>query len=153
MTSQRAEYALRAVVCLAERPEVAMTTAALAELTRVPGGYLSKVLQRLAQAGLVQGRRGQGGGFRLAVPAESLTVLQVINAVDPVPRVRACPLDCQGLRRRLCVLHEQLDRGLAAAEGVYGSLTVAELVTRSAQSPVLCRLAAEHAEPDDGGVG
>ncbi|MEK7732321.1 MAG: Rrf2 family transcriptional regulator, partial [Planctomycetota bacterium] len=53
MISQSAEYALRAVLWLAGHPEATLSTAEIARRTMVPGGYLSKVLQALARAGLV----------------------------------------------------------------------------------------------------
>lgn len=52
MTSQTAEYALRAVVWLASQPERALNTRQISAATQVPAGYLSKVLQALARAGL-----------------------------------------------------------------------------------------------------
>ncbi len=85
--SQTAEYALRAVVCLGGSTGEPMTSAAIAKLTRVPHGYLSKVLQGLSRAGLVDSQRGVGGGFVLVRSLDELTVLDVINAVDPLKRI------------------------------------------------------------------
>jgi acyl-CoA dehydrogenase len=66
LLSQTVEYALRAAVCLAGRDE-GQTTPEIAETTKVPPSYLSKVLQGLARAGIVEGKRGVGGGFKLAM--------------------------------------------------------------------------------------
>ena len=63
--SQTAEYALRAIVYLAKMPDEAHITREIAEATRVPSGYLAKVMQTLVKADLVQSRRGLGGGFTL----------------------------------------------------------------------------------------
>ncbi|NUQ01687.1 MAG: Rrf2 family transcriptional regulator, partial [Armatimonadetes bacterium] len=93
MISQTAEYALRAIVCLAAQPEGRLTTPQIAGATRVPAGYLSKVLQLLGRAGLVRSQRGLGGGFVLARPAELISVLDVVNAVDPIQRITGCPLE------------------------------------------------------------
>ena len=92
LISQTSEYALRAVVCLGGSIGQPMTTAAIAKLTRVPQDYLSKVLQGLSKAGLVDSQRGVGGGFVLARSLDDLTVLDVINAVDPLKRITRCPL-------------------------------------------------------------
>ena len=51
MFSQTAEYALRAVACLARESGGAMTTRQIADAVRVPAGYLSKILQALARGG------------------------------------------------------------------------------------------------------
>ena len=62
MFSQTVEYALRAVVHLATKTPEAQTTDQIAQATRVPRAYLSKVLQGLARGGIVQSTRGLGGG-------------------------------------------------------------------------------------------
>ena len=69
MISQTAEYALRAVVCLARSaPERRWTVRDIHEQTDVPEGYLSKVMQLLARAKIVRSQRGRTGGFRLERP-------------------------------------------------------------------------------------
>ncbi|MGE5608271.1 MAG: RrF2 family transcriptional regulator, partial [Bacillota bacterium] len=82
MISQTAEYALRAAVCLASNPESPMTTQQIAAMAKVPAGYLSKVLQAMGRAGLVDSTRGLGGGFVLTRDPKELTIFQVIEAVD-----------------------------------------------------------------------
>ena len=67
MFSQTVEYALRAVVCLAGKAPSSQTTEQIAEQTRVPQAYLSKVLQNLRQGGIVVSQRGIGGGIKLGV--------------------------------------------------------------------------------------
>ena len=57
MISQTAEYALRAVVCLATTPGTPMTTQEIAKITKVPQGYLAKVLQALSRGEIVQSQR------------------------------------------------------------------------------------------------
>jgi Rrf2 family nitric oxide-sensitive transcriptional repressor len=63
---QAADYALRAIVDLAGRPEGARTIAPIAEATCAPAGYLAKVMQNLGRARLVKSQRGHRGGFSLA---------------------------------------------------------------------------------------
>jgi Rrf2 family nitric oxide-sensitive transcriptional repressor len=62
LISQTAEYALRSVVALGRHAEGPLTTQQISEETRIPAGYLSKVLQGLSRAGLVNARRGLHGG-------------------------------------------------------------------------------------------
>ncbi|MBI2297558.1 MAG: Rrf2 family transcriptional regulator [Armatimonadetes bacterium] len=131
MISQTGEYALRAVVCLASEPAGRLTTAQMADRTQVPGGYLSKVLQELVRAGVIESRRGKGGGFRLPRPAGEITILQVLNAVDPIQRIRTCPLGLPAHRDRLCALHSRLDGAMAAVEADFAAATVAELVDQA----------------------
>src|SRR5687768_13132529 len=116
MISQTAEYALRAVAALAAHPDESMVTQRLSELTKVPAGYLSKVLQALGRAGLVRSHRGLGGGFALTRPPDQVTIYDVVQAVDPVQRIRTCPLGIAGHGVRLCPLHRRLDDAMKAVE-------------------------------------
>lgn len=77
------EWALHCCTVLAGfGPEQRISTKALAEFHGVPKEYLSKALQSLAQAGLVEGRLGPQGGYCLAKPADKITVLDVIEAIE-----------------------------------------------------------------------
>ncbi len=109
MISQTSEYALRAIVCLAHAPDAAMTAREIATLGKVPPGYMAKVLLSLARAGVVRSRRGLNGGFVLARPATEMTVLDVVNAVDPIRRIHTCPLGRPEHGEHLCALHQRLD--------------------------------------------
>ena len=127
MISQTAEYALRAVVFLASQGGEARTVQQIAEATRVPAGYLAKVMQGLSRADLVHSQRGLHGGFSLTRPADELTVLDVVQAVDPVKRIRSCPLGIKG-HVNLCPLHRRLDQAIALVEDALRDSTVAELL-------------------------
>lgn len=127
MISQTAEYALRAIVYLADQGDAPQTTQQIAEVTRVPAGYLAKVMQSLGRAGLVRAQRGLHGGFTLAVPAKKLTVLDVVQAVDPLRRIEHCPLGIDS-HQSLCPLHRRLDNAVAMVEKALGSSTIAELL-------------------------
>ena len=127
MFSQTTEYALRAVVYLASQGGAAQTTQQIAEATRVPAGYLSKVMQGLSRAGLVHSQRGLHGGFTLSRPADALTVLDVVRAVDPLRRIRSCPLGIKG-HVNLCPLHRRLDQAVALVEDALQRSTIAELL-------------------------
>ncbi len=109
MISQTAEYALRAVVYLASQGGEARSVQQIAATTRVPTGYLAKVMQSLSRAGLVQSWRGAAGGFSLSHAPEKVSVLDVINVVEPIRRFPECPLGLPGHAGRLCPLHQQLD--------------------------------------------
>lgn len=137
MLSQTAEYALRAVVCLASRPGKPMVTPEIAKATKVPAGYLAKVLQMLARAGVVRSRRGLHGGFLLNKTPARLTTLEVINAVDPVKRIESCPLGIERHGTRLCPLHKRLDQVMAEAEAALASFTLQDLISEAADSAPL----------------
>ena len=132
MISQTAEYALRAVAHLAAA-SASQTVEQIAAGTRVPAGYLAKVLQSLARAGLLSSQRGIGGGFRLARPATETTVYDVIQAVDPLPRIRHCPLGLASHGENLCPLHRGLDDAMALIERQFRATTIAQLLESPAR--------------------
>lgn len=134
MISQTAEYALRAVVYLAMNPGNAFTTQQIAHTTKVPSAYLSKVLKSLVRAGVVQSQRGLGGGFVLTKPPEQITILEVLNAVDPIQRIRTCPLGLNAHGNVLCALHKRLDDATAIIEQTFADTTIAEILARPTAS-------------------
>ena len=138
MFSQTVEYALRAVVHLAAEAPRARTTEQIAEVTRVPRAYLSKVLQGLSRAGVVHSQRGVGGGITLSKRADELTILEVVNAVEPIQRIRTCPLGLEAHGTHLCPLHKRVDNALAMVEGAFQGTTVAEVLAEPSQSIPLC---------------
>jgi len=138
MISQTVEYALRAVVHLAAQSPRSCTTQQLAKVTQVPAAYLSKVLQNLTKARIVKSQRGIGGGVSLASTPESLTILDVVNAVDPIQRIQACPLDLKSHSATLCPLHRRLDNAMAEVENAFRSTTLAEVLGEPGEPMPLC---------------
>lgn len=138
MFSQTVEYALRAVVHLAYEAPAARTTAQIAEATRVPRDYLAKILQGLAKKGIVCTQRGVGGGVSLAKEPADLTILDVVNAVEPIERITTCPLGLKAHGVRLCPLHRRVDDALALVESAFGKTTLAEVLSEPSESVPLC---------------
>jgi Rrf2 family protein len=151
MLSQTVEYALRAVVHLADVAPEAATTDQIARVTRVPKAYLSKVLQSLVRGGIVRSQRGLGGGMTLVEPPSRLTILDVVNAVEPIGRIRTCPLGLPSHGTTLCPLHRRLDDALAEVERAFGSTTLAELLAEPSPSVPLCEFPADAARKPPAG--
>ncbi len=139
MISPTAEYALRAVVAIAQGSGEAVVTPKLVEMTKVPPGYLPKVLQILRRAGLLRSKRGFGGGFTLAKAPEQITLLDVVNVVDPIKRIERCPLNIGLHTVTLCPLHKRLDEAAAMVERSFASTTIAELLTGDDGQTPLCK--------------
>lgn len=144
MISQTAEYALRAVVWLAEHTGSAQTTEQIAQEMRIPAGYLSKVLQMLGRANLVISQRGIRGGFVLSKAPSEITVLHVLNAVDPIQRIKECPLG-RAHGKNLCALHDRLDAALALIEDSFRSCTLEDLCKETEKGSPVCK-----EDPDKG---
>lgn len=138
MYSQTAEYALRAMSCLALRPTELVPTTTLSVQTRVPSNYLAKVLQLLAAENLITGRRGVGGGYKLARGPEQITLLQVINSVSPVHRIDSCPMGLPNHGPFLCPLHRKADQAAAAVIEIFEGVTLADLISDPLSSKPLC---------------
>jgi Rrf2 family protein len=127
MISKTTEYALRAMVCLA-RSQGRLNVGQIAELTQVPSRYLAKVMQGLVRSGLIESTRGRTGGFAMARSASKTTVLEVVNAVDPIERIHECPLDLAEHEDCLCGLHQRLDDAIAKVESAFASSTLEDLL-------------------------
>lgn len=143
MLSQTTEYALRAIVFLADQQGAARTTAQIAEATQIPVGYLAKVMQMLGRARLVNAQRGLKGGFTLSQTPEELCVLDVVNAVDPIKRFHTCPLKIPTHGPELCPLHRRLDDAARMVEEAFAQTSVSELLDVTPSHKPLCRIPTE----------
>jgi Rrf2 family nitric oxide-sensitive transcriptional repressor len=138
MISATAEYALRAAVFLASKPESAHTVTEVAAATKVPTGYLAKILQGLAKAGLATSQRGVRGGFQLARPASEISVLEVLAAANsPVQRIERCPLGLEG-HTSLCPVHKLVDESIAKVEAAFGNASLESLLGTGEAIQPLC---------------
>ncbi len=140
MISRTVEYALRAVVHLADHAPQPRTTEQVAAATLVPKPYLSKVIQALSRGGVVHSQRGVGGGVTLIKSPDKLTILEVVNAVEPIQRIRVCPLGLVSHGVRLCPLHRRLDNALAGFEQAFAQTTLAEVLAEPSESTPLCEV-------------
>jgi Rrf2 family transcriptional regulator, nitric oxide-sensitive transcriptional repressor len=138
MISQTAEYALRVVVFLAAAEGKAVITRDIAAGTQIPVDYLAKVLQQLGRAGIVGSQRGLHGGFVLARDAGALTVYDVVQIVDPIRRITACPLNLRSHRAGLCPLHRRLDEALELVERAFRDSSIVEMLKDRASNTPLC---------------
>lgn len=89
--STKAEYGIRLMVALARREgERPVALASLADSETLPVSYLEHLVAKLRDAGLVASQRGARGGYRLAVPAAEIRMLEVVEALEgPI-----APMDC-----------------------------------------------------------
>jgi Rrf2 family protein len=130
--SSKCYYALRAIYALAGHtgPEP-MKIAEIAERQRIPIRFLEVILNQLKGGGFVQSRRGAEGGYRLARPADQLTVGEVMRYIDgPI-----APVDCVSQTRpKVCEVPGGCDfypfwgRVRQAISGVVDHTTFADLV-------------------------
>jgi Rrf2 family transcriptional regulator, nitric oxide-sensitive transcriptional repressor len=139
MLSKTAEYALRIAVCLAQSPDKLAAADELAEVTKIPRRYLHKVVQDLAREGLVRSQPGPGGGYSIAKSPKQITILDVVNAVAPLERIRHCPLGLTS-HTRLCPLHRELDKVYAETEKAFARVTLDHLLRSTSAIVPLCEV-------------
>lgn len=130
MFSMTTEYALRAAVFLSERHGDVQTASRVAEATQTPVRYASRVLQMLVEGGLATSQRGPTGGFALAREPSEITLLDVVQCIEPIQRIRECPLDLPEHEQELCPLHKAMDVVAADAEATLGRLTLADVMAQ-----------------------
>lgn len=89
--SRSAEYAIRSIAHLAALPpgEYALAKTIAAD-TAIPSHFLAKILQDLARDGFLKSSKGPGGGFRLGQPAEEISMLRIVDAIDGAGRFDRC---------------------------------------------------------------
>jgi len=124
--SQRLDYTLRMLVALGRLPEGTTTASGeLALAIGLPRRFGEQQMTALAKTGLVDSRRGTGGGIALAQPPAEITVLDV---------VRAAQGDALDVPRSAGLATAEFWAGVASAlEGYLGSTTLADLVRRQAE--------------------
>jgi len=126
--SKLADYGVIIATHLASHPGRQMTAAVLAHETSLPRATVAKVLKALAHAGVVAGARGAAGGYRLARPAGSISVTEVVAAIDGMMGVTQCTVhgpDCK--RAHFCTTRPHWKRINEAISTALGAVTLADM--------------------------
>jgi len=140
--TRAADYAVRVTIQLATLPPgVKAQRAELATSTGAPSSFLSKVLQRLAQTGLVFSSRGATGGFELAWGQKDLTVLDVVEAIEGRTQLNLCLSDgptCD--RKTWCPGHPVWREAQNALLQVLGGALIANLAKEAVANQTLIQV-------------
>jgi Rrf2 family protein len=92
--TRQADYAVRAVLYLAQLgPGQRASTARVSWEQKIPVSFLAKIVAQLAVAGVLRTTRGAHGGVWLARPAETISLLEVVEAIDGPLALNACVLE------------------------------------------------------------
>lgn len=109
-----------------------MTGPAIAAEMGVPARFLPQIMGALVRAGLVASRPGRRGGYRLALPAERISFLDIVEAADGAGRRQTCVLRGGPCRvRGVCDVHEVFFAAQEALLGRLGEATLASVAGRS----------------------
>ena len=144
MLSQKARYALRALVELARAgPEGQLTSGELAERADAPRKFLEAILLEMARRSIVISRRGKYGGYALARPADSISFAEVIRGIDGPLALAPCVSrtafrkchDCPSLET--CALRGALLRARDATAAVLERYSLADAMQDDSAASML----------------
>jgi Rrf2 family protein len=145
--SAKSDYALRALIEIASRDDARPVSAEeLGRLQEIPHGFLQAILADMRRAGIVVSQRGQSGGWRLARDASSVTIADVIRAVDgPLVSVYGLRPEAVTYNEKADVLQHVWIAARSSLRDVFEKVTIASLADRSLPAEVTSRTADEDA--------
>lgn len=142
MLSATCKYGIRAVIFIASRPDQKTNTGLkqIAEKLRIPQPYLAKILQVLSRKKILHSSKGPHGGFHLLIPAEKLTLMDIIEAIDGGDFFDSCYVTGEKCNfdkpdNGVCILHDDLRKEKDNLAKFFSSKTIEDLVNQVTQNP------------------
>jgi Rrf2 family protein len=135
--TRKGEYAIRGIVYLASRPmDQVCLLSDIAAAVDVPPTFLAKIFQQFSKIGLVKSYRGTGGGFILGRSPETITLLEVVEAVEGpivpnrcVIKAGECPRDTS------CQVHPVWVRVQGQVRDILAKVSLQELAVSHTPKP------------------
>jgi Rrf2 family protein len=126
---RRIEYALRAMIHLADRPGGVARGLEIAEREQIPKYFLEKVIRDLMRGGLVRSHRGPGGGYEMARSPEQVTFKDIIEAVEGPITLNIC-VDGSSVcaLQPACRMYRVWEEGQRVLLKVFSQTTLKEIV-------------------------
>ncbi len=145
--SAKSDYALRALIEMASREDGrAVSAEELGRLQDIPHGFLQAILADLRRAGVVMSQRGQSGGWRMGREASSVSVADVIRAVDgPLVSVYGLRPESVTYNETADVLQHVWIAGRRSLRDVFENVSIQDLADRTLPDAVTSRTADEDA--------
>ena len=133
--SRLADYASAVMACLARHPAEVLPAAVVAGETRLELPTASKLLKRLARARLVDSFRGAAGGYRLARPAEDISLAEIVEALDGPIGLTACSIGRSGCERQsYCTVSRGWQGVGAAIDSALRTVSLADMASPAAHA-------------------
>lgn len=142
MLSETSEHVLRALRWIAATPRPgALVAEAISRGAKVPRRYLSKILARLVQSGVLAARRGVSGGYVLARPAEDIALVDIVSPFEPALGHSGCVFGDGRLcnEANQCPVHREWGSIRDALLKFLGHTTLADLANRREKKKVRAR--------------
>ena len=138
--TRQSEYAIRAMIELASVPQGSVIQSrAIAEKHELPEKFLNKTIQLLSRAGFIETKRGMNGGVKLLVPPESVTIADVISAIEGKVSINPCLGDSHYCTHQsTCRVHHILRRAQDAMLAELSRETIADLAGRGEVNKEAC---------------
>ncbi len=135
--SRSCEYGLRAVIFLAQQPAGQHTRIKeISEKLSIPMQFLAKIMQILSRSGLLHSYKGPNGGFELARPADQITPLQIVEAIDGLGFMQDCLIGLpECIEPNGCPVHEEWGIIRDQIVQVLASKSIADLARRNNKKP------------------
>jgi Rrf2 family protein len=132
--SRKIDYAIRAMIHLASIPPgVVVPFREIGKKMDVPEDFLAKIMKTLVDHGIARSTRGPRGGYKLARPAESINVLEVIEAAEGPVAVNVCLDDDDACSRQsFCTMTSVWREGQERMLDVFRATSLASLAERPA---------------------
>ncbi len=137
--STRGRYATRIMVLLAGEPERPLTKFEIADAEDITAAYVQQLMLALKLAGLVRSHRGRVGGFSLARPAETITVADVLGAVEGEVLPAPCRSTGHCKRASTCPTRPLWEKAADLLDELFGRTTIADLAASAASTPAAHR--------------
>jgi Rrf2 family protein len=140
--SKKTDYALIALTYVASIGNKPASARDIAERHDVPVELLAKVLQRLVQKGVLKSHQGIHGGYVLARPSDTVTVAEIVEAIDGPLMLTVCGTSderCEQFSK--CNIRDPLHRIRDRIIGALMACTIAELVTGGSDDPMAMPIA------------
>lgn len=127
--TRKGDYAIRGIIYLAsQQPNKISLLSEIAEAMDAPQTFLAKIFQQFSKCGIVKSFRGTGGGFLLAAPADQITLLQVVEAVEgPIIPNRCVARKGECERDQGCTVHPVWLKVQKQVRDLLGGITIKEL--------------------------
>jgi len=142
MLSTTCKYGIRAIIFIASKSGEIKNTGLkeIAGKLKIPQPYLAKILQILARKKILHSVKGPHGGFYLMIPAEKLTLMEIIDAIDGRNFFDSCYVTGEKCNfdkpdDGRCILHNDLRQEKVRLEKFFSSKTIEQLVRQIFNNP------------------
>jgi len=127
--SKKGDYAIRGMVYLAGQPPGRVVLASeIAREMGVPPMFLSKIFQQFSKLGLVRSCRGSGGGFLLGRPPETITLCEIVEAVEGPIMPNRCLITGGACNRdKVCTVHQVWKKVQSNVREILSGVTLKDL--------------------------